>query len=470
MQLVPRIFFAVDIPRPFGYTPYTVHAPPIPVNQPEPPRMYATPFPLAESTTGLCNDEQSLLAHVHAICDRIDRADPQIQAFILEPYRRARLVEEAVDLISRYPEPESRPPLFGALVGVKDIFRVDGFHTRAGSELPMELFEGDEAAVVTRLREAGALIAGKTVTTEFAYFQPGPTRNPHNLNHTPGGSSSGSAAGVAAGFFPLALGTQTIGSTIRPAAFCGIVGFKPSYDRIPSDGLLYFSKSLDHVGLFTQDVAGMALAASVLCDGWDATASIPDRPPVLAVPEGDYLKKAWPEGLDSFWESISKLERAGAQVVTIPFFAEFDELDEQHRRMMAAEAAQIHKQWFAEYEYLYSEHMKEIMWTAATVDAAELAEAQAARINLRQQLADALDAAGADLWVAPPAQGAAPEGIHATGNPVMNLPWTNAGVPALNLPVERTRSGLPMGLQLIGRFGEDEQVLAWAARIEGLLG
>ncbi|MBX3054781.1 MAG: amidase [Caldilineaceae bacterium] len=431
--------------------------------------MYATPFPLAQSTADLRSDEQSLLAHIHAICDRVDWAEPHIHAFLPEPHRRARLVEEAVDLIGRYPDPENRPPLFGALVGVKDIFRVDGFYTQAGSELPKELFEGDEAAVVTRLRDAGALIAGKTVTTEFAYFQPGPTRNPHNVNHTPGGSSSGSAAGVAAGFFPLALGTQTIGSVIRPAAFCGIVGFKPSYDRIPTDGLLFFSKSLDHVGLFTQDLSGMVLAASLLCDGWDAGVTVPDRGPVLAVPEGPYLAKAWPEGLDSFWERVSKLEKAGAQIVTVPFFEEFDELDEQHRRMMAAEAAQVHAEWYAKYEHLYSEHMQEIMWTAGTVDAAELAQAQAARFSLRGQMAEALGAAGADLWVAPPAQGAAPEGIHATGNPVMNLPWTNAGVPALNLPVERTRGGLPMGLQLVGRFGEDEQVLAWAGKVEGML-
>ncbi|RLT42027.1 MAG: amidase, partial [Chloroflexi bacterium] len=239
--------------------------------------MYATQLPLAASSAALRNDEQNLISYIHAICDRIDRADPQVRAFIPEQRRRARLVEEAVDLIGLYPDAADRPPLFGVLVGVKDIFRVDGFLTQAGSELPSGLFEGDEAAVVTRLRAAGALIAGKTVTTEFAYFQPGPTRNPHNLNHTPGGSSSGSAAGVAAGFFPLALGTQTIGSTIRPAAFCGVVGFKPSYDRIPTAGLLYFSQSLDHVGLFTQDIAGMALAASLLCDGWRGSVAAPDR-------------------------------------------------------------------------------------------------------------------------------------------------------------------------------------------------
>jgi len=153
-------------------------------------------------------------------------------------------------------------------VGIKDIFHVDGFVTRAGTRVPPERFAGPEAASVALLREAGALIAGKTVTTEFAYFEPGPTRNPHNPAHTPGGSSSGSAAAVAAGLCQLALGTQTIGSVIRPAAFCGVVGFKPSFGRIPTSGLVYFSRTIDHVGLFTQDLDGMELAASVLCRDW----------------------------------------------------------------------------------------------------------------------------------------------------------------------------------------------------------
>ena len=155
-------------------------------------------------------------------------------------------------------------------VGVKDIFHAAGFETRAGSQLPPELLTGPEADAVGRLRAAGCLILGKTVTTEFAYYEPEPTRNPHNLAHTPGGSSSGSAAAVAAGLAPLALGTQTIGSVIRPAAFCGIVGFKPSYGRISPEGLIFFSPSLDHVGLFTQDVAGMSLAAAVLCENLGA--------------------------------------------------------------------------------------------------------------------------------------------------------------------------------------------------------
>src|SRR5690606_13419755 len=144
----------------------------------------------------------------------------------------------------RVPARKRYPPLYGALVGVKDVFHVDGFVTRAGSKLPPELFAGPEAVCVKRLREAGALIAGKTVTTEFAFFEPGPTRNPHNVAHTPGGSSSGSAAAVAAGMCNLALGTQTIGSVIRPAAYCGIIGFKPSLNRIPTEGLVYFSRTI----------------------------------------------------------------------------------------------------------------------------------------------------------------------------------------------------------------------------------
>ena len=169
-------------------------------------------------------------------------------------------------------------------MGVKDIIRVDGFPTRAGSRLPPHLFAGPQAACVTALRRAGALVLGKTVTTEFAGFEPGPTANPHRPGHTPGGSSSGSAAAVAAGYCPLALGTQTIGSVIRPAAFCGIVGFKPSLGRIATAGLVDFSPAVDTVGIFTQDLAGMGSVAAVLCGEWRRRTEA-DKP-VLGVPLG----------------------------------------------------------------------------------------------------------------------------------------------------------------------------------------
>src|SRR5205807_802532 len=252
--------------------------------------MLISPAPLAATAAALRSGQLDLLTYIDEVCNRIDAAEPLIHALLPEPGRRQRLLSEAEALQKRFPDPVSRPPLYGILLGVKDIFHVDGFPTRAGSQLPTELFAAPEAACVTLLRNAGALILGKTISAEFAWIEPGPTRNPYNLEHTPGGSSSGSAAAVAAGFCPLALGTQTIGSTIRPAAFCGIVGFKPTYGRISTDGLIKCAESVDTVGLFTQDVAGIALVASLLCEGWQAVEiSESTQLPGLGVPDGPYL-------------------------------------------------------------------------------------------------------------------------------------------------------------------------------------
>ena len=201
------------------------------------------PASLVETVNSLNQGDLALSEYVNQQCDRIDEVDPQVESLLPEEKRRERLLNDAEALNKQYGAAYSLPTLYGALVGVKDIFHVHGYVTRAGSQVPPELFAGEEAECVRILRKAGALIAGKTVTTEFAYFEPGPTRNPHNLNHTPGGSSSGSAAAVAAGLCPLAIGTQTIGSVIRPAAYCGVVGFKPTYERIPSQGVVYFSRN-----------------------------------------------------------------------------------------------------------------------------------------------------------------------------------------------------------------------------------
>src|SRR5829696_5515836 len=206
------------------------------------------------------------LAQVEA---RFVQHEPSIQACLADETRFDRLHDEAQALVLGYPDLIKRPLLFGALIGVKDIFHVEGFPTQAGSRLPADVFQGREALSVSRLLEAGALLFGKTVTTEFAYFSPGPTRNPHNPEHTPGGSSSGSAAAVAAGFCHLALGTQTIGSVIRPAAFCGVVGYKPSHTQVSTDGMVHLAPSVDEVGWFTRDVESAINAARVLYRDWD---------------------------------------------------------------------------------------------------------------------------------------------------------------------------------------------------------
>ncbi len=425
------------------------------------------PAPLATTAAALRSEQIDLLTYIDDICYRIDELDPLVRAFLPEADRYARLRTEATALRARFPDPTDRPPLYGVPVGVKDVFPVDGFPTQAGSQLPSALFVAPEAACVTMLRAAGALILGKTVTTEFAYFEPGPTRNPHHLNHTPGGSSSGSAAAVAAGFCPLALGTQTIGSTIRPAAFCGIVGFKPTFGRIPRSGLILCSDSLDHVGYFTQDVAGIILVASLLCRDWHPVA--PAALPVLGVPDGPYLAQASTEALDAFEGQLALLQEAGYSVRRVAALGDIEAINHRHLRLVFAGMAQVHAAWFAQYASLYRPRTAAAIREGQTVSAEEVARAREGRTLLRSALESLMAQEGIDLWVCPAAPGPAPEGIDATGSPVMSLPWTYAGMPALTLPAERAASGLPLGLQCVAAGTADEYMLAWGRPIAEIM-
>lgn len=384
--------------------------------------------------------------------------EPRVQAFLPEEGRFDRLRREARTL--------PPGPLAGWLVGVKDIFHVDGFPTRAGSRLPPEELAGREAAAVTRLRRAGALLLGKTVSTEFAYFAPGPTRNPHHPEHTPGGSSSGSAAAVAAGLCPLALGTQTIGSILRPAAYCGVVGFKPSYERISREGVIPLAPSYDHVGFFTADIESAAAAAAVLLE--DFAPATPGRPPVLGIPEGPYLARASEEGLAGFRETCRRL--AGRfEVRSVPALEDFDQVETRHRRLTAAEAARVHRDWFPRHRALYAPQTVELIERGQAVSESEMERDRAARIELRSALTTSMDEHGIDLWISPSAQGPAPRGLASTGDPVMNIPWTQAGLPTLGLPAGRAgreANGLPLGLQVTARWQADADLLAWGRDLE----
>ncbi len=426
---------------------------------------------LAETAAALHTGQLDLLTYINDICDRIDALEPEMQALLPESDRRARLLAEAQALQARFPDPAYRPPLFGIPVGIKDIFFVDSFPTRAGSQLPPELFFGAEGDCVHALRSAGALMLGKTVTTEFAYFEPGPTRNPHNLDYSPGGSSSGSAAAVAAGFCPLAIGTQTIGSTIRPAAFCGIVGFKPGYGRISNNGLILCSNTFDHVGIFTQDVAGAALAASLLCHNWQALETgVSDALPVLGVPEGPYLAQASPEGLAAFEKQLTLLEKAGYTLRRVTAMEDIEVINRRHSRIVFAEMARVHAAWFAQYESLYRPRTAAAIREGQEVSAEELQLARWDITKLRVQLEALMSQAGIDLWVCPSAPGPPPEGLTSTGSPLMNLPWTPAGLPAISLPAGRAANGLPLGFQCVGAYMADERLLNWAAPMAEILG
>lgn len=426
---------------------------------------------LGELAAALRSDRLDVVAYVNEVCDHIEAVEPQVQALLPEPDRRSRLNREAAALRERFPDPTDRPPLYGILIGVKDIFRADGFPTKAGSQLPPELFDGPEASSVTALRDAGALVLGKTVTTEFAYFAPGPTRNPHNLDHTPGGSSSGSAAAVAAGLCPLAFGTQTIGSVIRPAAYCGVVGYKPSFGRIAIDGVIPFSVSADHVGLFTQDVEGMTLAASLLCHDWqsDSEHGASDTLPVLGVPEGPYLAQASSEGLEALDAQLAALEAAGYTVLRVPALEDIADVNQRHRQMIAAEFALVHAEWFAEHESQYRPSTAELIRDGQAVSVGALAEARLGRARLREELARLMEDHEIDVWVSPPAPGPAPMGIESTGDPTMNLPWTHAGLPTVSLPAGQAENGLPLGLQCTSSFMTDERLLAWAGPLAQVL-
>ncbi len=429
--------------------------------------MYLAPAPLAPTAADLRSGARSLEQQINDTCAWIESVDPTIHALLPEPDRRRRLLRDADALMARYPDPATRPLLYGVLVGVKDIYHVEGFVTRAGSAVPPELFAGPEAAVVGLLRDAGALILGKTVTTEFAGFEQNGTRNPHNPEHTPGGSSSGSAAAVAAGFCPLALGSQTVGSVIRPAAFCGVVGFKPTYDRIPTAGIVYYSRSVDHVGLFTQDVAGMAVAAAVVCADWRPV-DAPNRP-TLGVPDGKYLEQASPEGLAAFEAQMTVLQRAGYLIQSVPALADIAAITTRHGWVTTAEMAAMHRDWFAAHADTYRPVTASVVRDGMHVSEAQLAEGRASRGIVRDQLHALMDEHRIDLWVCPPAPGTAPEGIGATGNPAMNLPWTHTGMPAITVPAGRGANGLPLGLQCVARAGADESLLAWAAPIADAL-
>ena len=422
--------------------------------------------PLAATASALHSGQLDLLSYINEVCDRIDAVDPQIQALLPETDRRARLIAKARALQARFPDPAGRPLLYGALVGVKDVFRADDFPTQAGSQLPAEVFSGPEAKCVTLLHSAGALLVGKTISTEFAWAEPGPTRNPRNLNHTPGGSSSGSAAAVAAGFCPLALGTQTIGSVIRPAAFCGIVGFKPTYGRIATEGLIMFSRSVDTIGFFTQDVPGIALAASVLCKDWRTiephAAVEPDFLPVLGVPDGPYLNQASVEGLEVFEMQLLRLQEMGYKVRRISVLQDIETINQRHMRMIFAEMAREHASWYAQYESLYRPRTVAAIREGQGVGAEELKIARDGRIMLRNQLETIMAQAGINLWVCPAAPGPAPEGISTTGNPIMNLPWTYAGMPVISLSAGHAANGMPLGIQVIAPSMADEQLISWA--------
>ncbi|PKK89979.1 MAG: amidase [Candidatus Wallbacteria bacterium HGW-Wallbacteria-1] len=423
---------------------------------------------------------QNMIRDVHSF---IVEREPEIKALLNESERLQRMLSNAAEICTSWSSAPNRPPLFGLIAGIKDIYHLEGFETGAGSNLPTSELTGPEQGAVSRLRDAGALFLGKTVTTEFAWSMPGETRNPIDPSRTPGGSSSGSAAAVALGYCHLALGTQTVGSVIRPAAFCGVWGFKPSYGRIPSTGLIPFSPSVDHPGLLAGTISTLTLGASVLCDHWNHEICNPmefnvnfnnagietdfdadiDSLPTLVIPAGPYFSKAGSETRWNVESGASILMESGIRVLEIPFLEDMEEICTLHRAIIARELHDVHRDWYSRYSKLYRAGTVSMIEEGARVSDKLYQKALDERFSFRERinetLADLEGPAGA-IFISPPTIGPAPLGLESTGDPVMNLPWTFGGVPSLAMPWGDVE-GLPLGLQFTAPFMSDEKLLKW---------
>ena len=405
-----------------------------------------------------------LREHLQECLDRIDAREAEVRAFAWFDAARARRL--AVDIERNKP---GDAPLRGVPVAIKDIIDVAGLPTGMGSPLFADNIAAESADVVARLERAGALILGKTVTAELAYFSPGPTRNPHDLAHTPGGSSSGSAASVAAGFAPVAIGTQTVGSIIRPAAFCGVVGFKPSRGRISTRGVLSWSPTLDHVGVFARSVGNCAAVTACVTSGTPPAPAYhpaPPESPRLAAVRSPVWQLAEAHQREAFERSLATLRRAGAQIADLELPAAFAKAPEVLWPIMGREAFSVLGDLQRRHRGQLSAKLNDMLDRAASVGESEYREALAHRAELQASLAGVL--AGVDAILTPPATGEAPS-IDTTGDPAFCLIWTLCGVPAISVPAGRGPSGLPLGLQIVGRFDADEDLLDVAAWCESHL-
>ncbi|OKK01088.1 amidase [Amycolatopsis sp. CB00013] len=350
-------------------------------------------------------------------------------------------------------------PGAGVPLGVKDIIDLAGVPTRCGSTLRAEAAPAtSDAAIVTAWRSAGMAPLGKTVTTEFAFFAPGPTRNPAALGHTPGGSSSGSAAAVASGQVPLALGSQTAGSVTRPASYCGVASLVVSHGRYPSTGVTGLSPSLDSHGVFAATAADLALA-------WSALTGDParePRPPRILVWSADALDVVEAPMRHALTQAAKRLQDAGATVE--PFRDEqlMVELTAAHPVVMAYEAARERAAELAVAERL-SAPLAQLLQAGAATSVDEYETARATIAEGSDRLADVFD-----VVLGPAAPGAAPHGLEATGNPVLSRGWQALGLPVVTIPGFTDAAGLPLGLQLVGRHGGENELLGhacWAERV-----
>jgi len=362
------------------------------------------------------------------------------------------------------------PPLLGIPVGIKDIIDTAGIPTRRGSPLFEQNIPQVSASVVGKLEQAGAYVMGKTVTAELAFLSPGKTRNPWNAAHTPGGSSSGSAAAMAAGFVPAAIGTQTNGSVIRPAAYCGVVGYKPSQGLIANSGIHPFSPTLDQVGTFTRSVADAALLASALVENIEdlAAAIIPLKAsPRLGLVRSPVWHLATPAQQQMLLDNANTLRAAGALIDDITLPAIFEQGHAALRDIMLYEAAAVFRAYTLTQREQLSALLKQFLDEGAKISETVYRDALQIRAALQNELGHLMQRF--DALITPPATGEAPANLESTGDPAFCTLWSLTGAPAMVIPVGLGERGLPLGLQIVGAAHDDSRLLTVAAWCEARL-
>lgn len=438
---------------------------------------------LREAREGLRRGDFSSEAYAAALLARIAPLEPGLRAWAWLDAEAALDKARAADAIGW--QAGKGGHLHGIPFGIKDIIDTAGMPTECGTPALKGRVPDSSAAVVRQLEAAGGIVMGKTVTAEMAFYEPGPTRNPWHPAHTPGGSSSGSAAAVAAGFVPAALGSQTNGSVIRPAAFCGVVGFKPSSGLISRAGVQLFSKTLDHIGVFTRSVADAALLAACLVgfDRGDAAgldsalifrqpsqdSQALARPPRLALVRTPAWHLADAAQRENLFETARRLRAAGAQVDELELPPEFDRAHQLHRAIMFGEGARALRGLQAAHRAELSARLNGLIDEGGAIPDDALEQALAARLDVGRALHPILREY--DALITPPATGEAPATLAHTGDPAFCTIWTLTGVPAISIPSGFGPNGLPLGVQIVGGYLKDEHLMAvaqWCEREIGL--
>jgi Asp-tRNA(Asn)/Glu-tRNA(Gln) amidotransferase A subunit family amidase len=414
-----------------------------------------TPFPsLRELIRLLDTGELTPIQLVRQCLDRVAHLDKDVHAWVRVD------AEGAIQAAQRRTGRPTTGLLHGLPAGIKDTIDVAGLPTECGSVVRTGQIADTDSWVVDRLRTAGMIVLGKTVATEFAYFSPGPTRNPHDLGRTPGGSSSGSAAAVAAGMVPFALGTQTAGSIVRPASFCGIAGYVPPVGAFPMTGISPLSTTLDSVGVLARSVADLELVRAALLGHRAPPPQSELAEPRLLVADGAVLAAMDPGFPESLASTVSLLARHGARITPLPSAVDLAALPGPHATVLAFEAPRVLRFAPAERAQL-SIPLQELLDLGMRTARADYEQARQTIAHQRSLVLALLSEH--DAILAPAAVGAAPTDLRTTGDPVMSRPWQAMGLPAVAVPGLHDSKAMPLGIQLIGH-PQHESRLFGAAR------